>query len=237
MKDSVRPRPTLHFRGSPGSLDALVGMPHEQFGTALKFSIDQLAPGAAPDVHAASVAQGATRLRMAVAHNTVPGTYKGTAEVGDETYPVEIQVEPYIHLSVSPRQLLIEASAGQELNEDLIVANTGNVPVDIGVTYAFGLYDVQGAERGIGQAFRQAESDGRSRLDQLLDGLAEGHAGTVRLRVEDGAGPIAPGEVRPIRLDMRMPAGLQAGHTYSGTLPLYNLRYYVKVRAIDTATK
>jgi hypothetical protein len=237
VKRSAGARPTLRFRGSPVSLDALVGIPHEHFGAASKFSVEELAPGAVPNVHASSVAQGATRLRMEIARNTVPGMYKGTAKVGDETYPVEIQVEPYVHLSVSPRQLVVDARAGQDLHEDLIVANTGNVPADIGVTYAFGLYDVQGAERGIRQAFRKTESDGRSRLDQLVDGLAEGHAGIVRLRVEDGAGPIAPGEVRAIRLDLRMPAGLQSGYTYTGTLPIHNLRYYVKVRALEAATK
>ena len=223
----------LHFRGLPVGLDALVCVPQEHFGVSPKFSFHDLDPGAGFGVSVAPLTQGATRLRMTVARNTSPGIYKGSAKVGDKTYPVEIRVEPYIHLSVSPRQVFIEAHAGQQQTEQLVLANTGNVPCDIGETHAFGLFDVLGAERGIGAAFREPGKPGQGLMDRLADELARGHAGMVRLKLKDGAGPIAPGEVRSVRIDMRMPSGLKAGHTYSGTLPLHNLRYYVKVSATE----
>ena len=237
MNQSVRTPPILYFRGSPIGLDALVAVPHERFLAPPEFLFDNLDLGAGPVMHASDAAPGATRLRMTVARNTSPGIYKGSAKVGNEKYNVEVQIEPYVHLSVSPRQMIIEAYAGQRLTEQLIFANTGNVTCDIGKTHAFGLYDVFGAERSIGAAFREPTSADQSRLDRLVDELAQGHAGMIRLQFESGAGTIAPSEVRTARVDMHMPSGLKAGHTYTGTLPLHNLRYYVKVRATETSGK
>lgn len=234
MKRSDSQIPTLHFRGSPVALDSLVGIAHEDLGGSPKISLDQLKSGATPPgVRASQVGDGASRLRMTLAGSTPPGTYNGSAELGGKRYPVEVQVERYVHLSVSPRQLILEAHAGQKLQVDLTIANSGNVDCDIGKNHYFGLYDIHGAERAIGTAFRQAEGTAEKRLEGLLEELAVGHAGLVRVQVEQGEGAIALGEVRPLRLNLHMPAGLKAGCTYSGTLPLHNLRYYVKVRATD----
>jgi len=236
VKGSERTLQTLRFRGSPIGLDALVGVPQEDFSGLPTFAIENINLGTTHRVFVAHATQGATRLRITVAPNTAPGIYKGSAQVGDQMYPVEIKIEPYIHLSASPRQLVIQASAGQKLCEDLVLANTGNVPCTIGPTYAFGLYDVDGVENGIGKMFRQTQSSDRSRLDFLVDQLAEGHPGAVKLRIEEGAGTIAPGEVRALRLNFHMPTGLKPGHTYTGTLPLHNLRYYIEARPTEIVT-
>jgi hypothetical protein len=227
VQQSGRQHPTLHFRGLPRALDSLVSIPYHEVGPTPKISVDNLVSS-----HAFDAGGKASRLHLALSQNTPPGTYKGSAEVGGKSYPVEIQVEAYYHLALSPRQLILNAKAGEKMHADLILANSGNVACDIGKTYVFGLYDIHGAESGIGAAFRQTESTGERRADRLLDALAEGHGGMVRVQVEEGTGSIAPGDVRPLRLNLHFPSGLKSGHTYTGTLPIENLRYYVKVRAI-----
>ena len=114
----------------------------------------------------------------------------------------------------------------------MVVANSGNVACEIGKALTFGLFNVHGAERAIGAALRQNEQSGEKRLDRFMDEFADQHAGVVRIQVLGGSGSIAPGEARPLKLNLHLPSGIKADQTYSGTMPLQNLRYYVKVRAI-----
>ena len=227
MAQSAKQHPTLHFRGLPRAIDSLVGIPYQEIGPTPKVSVDHLV-----SAHAFDAGEKASRLHLSLSQSTPPGTYKGSAEFGGKSYPVEVQVEPYHYLALSPRQLIVNAKAGEKMQVDLVLANSGNVACDIGKTHAFGLYDVHGAESAIGAAFRQTESTGFERADRLLEALSEGHGGMVRVQVEEGSGAIAPGEVRPLRLNLHFPSGLKSGHTYTGTLPIENLRYYAKVRVI-----
>jgi len=231
VKRSEPDVPTVYFRGTPRALDCLVGIPHREVGPVPRISVD--APNVRlQSIFAFDVGGKASRLQLSMSENTPPGNYKASVELGGKAFPAEIRVEPYVHLALSPRQLIVAAHAGEKQHLELTLANSGNVPCEIGSTYAFGLYDVHGAERGIGAAFRQRENTGEKRWERLLEELASGHAGTVRVQLEQGHGSIAPGDVRTLRLDLHFPAKLEAGHTYSGTLAMENLRYYVKVRAV-----
>ena len=227
MAQSVKQHPTLHFRGLPRAIDSLVGIPYQDVGPTPKVSIDNLL-----SAHGFDAGGKSSRLHLSLPQSTPPGIYKGSAEFGGKAYPVEVQVEPYYNLALSPRQLIVSAKPGEKVHVDLVLANSGNVVCDIGKTYVFGLYDIHGADSAIGAAFRQTESTGEKRADRLVEALSEGHGGMVRIQVEEGSGPIAPGEVRPLRLNLHFPGGLKPGHTYSGTLPIENLRYYTKVRVI-----
>jgi hypothetical protein len=232
VKRSESDLPTLHFRGAPRALDSLVSLAYDEVGPAPRISIaDRKAIPFLRGVFAFDVGGKASRLHLSFSEATPPGTYKGSAEMAGKSFPVEIHVEPYIHLTLSPRQLVLDGYSGQKQQVDLTLGNSGNVPCEVGSTYVFGLYDVDGAERGIAAAFRQSEVTGEKRLERMMEELAEGHGGLVRVQVEEGQGPIAPGEVRPLRLHLHLPAGLKGGHTYTGTLALENLQYYVKVRA------
>jgi hypothetical protein len=221
------------------ALDSLLPVARDEIGPAPRIWVDKPASGLAPlGVAAFDAGAGASRLHMSISRSTQPGTYKASAEMAGKRYPVEIHVEPCVHLSLSPRQLILNGHAGEQLRVELTLANSGNVSCEIGRAHAFGLYDIHGAERGIGAAFRKSESTGQSpmeRVVQLVEELAKGHGGLVRVQMDQGAGLIAAGEVRPLRLSLHLPAGLEAGHTYTGILPLENLRYYVKIRATGEA--
>lgn len=206
-------------------------MAHEEIGDA-KISVEDLPAGSAPNgIFASYIGESSSRLRVSMPRNTPPGIYKGSAEVGGEVYPVEIHVEPYIHLALSPRQLVLAAHADEKRVENLTIANSGNVACQVGATYVFGLFDIHGAEHAIGAAFRHSEKSGEKLLGLVIEESVKGYAGLVRVAVEEGTGSIVPGAIRRLRLNLHLPPGLKAGHTYTGTLALHNLRYHVEVRA------
>jgi len=221
--------PTLHFRGEPAALDSFVTIQPDEVGSVPRLSLRTLGTFAIPP--AVDVGAGVSRLHLSIPRGTPPGTYNGSVELAGRQYPVEVHVEPRAYLLSSPRQLVLSGHAGEQVHVDLALANSGNVPGEIGKTHAFGLYDVHGAERAIGTAFRQAEESGAGRVEHLLQQLAAGHGGLVRVQVTKGAGSIAPGEVRQLQLTLHLSSDLVAGHTYSGVWPLENLRYYARVRA------
>jgi len=119
---------------------------------------------------------------------------------------------------------------------EMTVANGGNADADIPTVSAFGLFDIHGAERSIADAFRATDKElsesgdtGQQRLNRLVDRLSQEHGGLARLQIQEGAGPLAPGEIRNLKLLIRMPESIKPGHTYSATWPLDHLRVAVRV--------
>jgi hypothetical protein len=223
--------PTLHFRGEPASLDSFLAVAAHQVGYAPRIALKTLGSFPVPlALSAVDMGAGVSRLHLSIPRSTPPGDYSGSAELAGKVYPVEVHVEPHAYLSLSPRQLVLTGHAGEQLRADLTLANCGNVSCEIGKTHTFGLYDIEGVERGIGAAFLQTGDRGGSRAEHLLEKLAAGHGGLVHAELTKG-GPIAPGEVRQLELALRLPGDLSAGHTYSGVWALENLRYFIKVRA------
>jgi hypothetical protein len=62
-----------------------------------------------------------------------------------------------------------------------------------------------------------------------LDALAEGYGGLARLKVEAGYGTLRPGEVREVRVSLRIPREAQVGSDYWGTWSFHNVNYYVGI--------
>lgn len=232
MNPAAENPPTLHFRGEPVALDSFLALSAAELGQAPKVTLKTLGPVPTPiGLVALDVGPGVSRLHLSIPRSTPPGTYDGSAEFAGRRYPVEVHIEPYAYLSVSPRQLVLIGHAGEHLRADLTLANCGNVACEIGKTHAFGLYDIDGVERGIGASFLQSAESRTSRAEHLLEKLAAGHGGLAHAQVTKGGGSLVPGEVRQLELDVQLPADLSTGHTYSGVWPLENLRYFVKVRA------
>lgn len=205
----------------------LVQRAEEPIGVTVK--LPQKVADLAPLPVASEPAGGAALLRFALPDSTPPGTYEGAVQVGKERYPVVVDVEAYPQLLLSPPQLLLQAEPGVELEAHLSLLNVGNVPCDVGRSQTFGLFDVHGAERSIGAALRNRSAKGERRLDRFAEELATSHGGLVRVAVREGSGTLPPGELRELKLTLRLPDGLEPGRTYSGTWPLHNLRYYVRI--------
>jgi len=226
----------LRFRGSPIAIEALVPTaPHDKgrriLGVDLEIELGEKKPPI--ELHPIPGGTVATRLRLVLPNSTPPGTYKGTLRLSDSQYPILAEVGAYPHLLLSPSRLSFEAAAGSEAETELTLVNEGNVTCDVGKAYAFGLFDQDGLNRSTATAFQEETAQGRERMDRLMNEFAEGYGGIVRMRVEEGAGPVAPGEFRNLRLKLRFPDRLKPGRGYFGTWSFHNLTYLVTVRATD----
>ena len=233
------PANAIRFRGKPRLVDGLAPRTVEHALTH-SVSVDLKMSSAAQEnmplnLQIDSVGISASRLRFSLPESTPPGTYTGMIQLNkDENYPIIVEVEPHPYLAISPRQLSLQLTSDKETTVDLTLVNAGNVPCEITKVYAFGIFDVDGAERSIGAALRDVTNKEQARLGRLLDEAASNHGGLVRVAVREGAGSIEPGEVRDIQVTLRFSDRLKAGHTYWGTWPMVNLKYYVRVHVLDS---
>lgn len=233
-------RPTvapIRFHGSPRLVEGLTSLTLQQAHTA-SVSLDLNLPPMDKRVEPSSlqtvpIGSSGTRLRFSLPESTPPGTYEGSIQLGRESYSIMVELEPFPYLVMAPRQLSLQVPPGSEAIVDLTVLNSGNVPCQIARAYAFGLFDIEGAERSVGAALAGSVRTGTERLDRLLEEAADNHAGLVRVALRKESGTIEPGESRNLRASLRFSDRLKPGHTYSGTWPLENLRYSVQVSTIN----
>ncbi len=183
------------------------------------------------DLRIFHVSAGISRLWFPLSPYTPPGTYNGGVTIGEAEFPITIDVEPYENLVLSPPQINVVASSGDHITTQFTLANAGNITCDIGKGHAFGLFDVEGAERAVGAALRDATPEGRDKVNRLMDHLADEHAGYVRAQIEKGEGAIGPGEVRELTVRLRFPDNMKPNRAYTGTWVLFNLACQVHVSA------
>jgi hypothetical protein len=228
-------RPPVRFRGTPIALSAVTqGGPDET--TALPLTVDLPGTPEHRTQAAHSRVGDSSILKLNLPRNTPPGKYTGLVMLGDVEQEVVVDVEAEIFLRLFPERLIRPARAGERLSIELSLANMGNVPVEIRGAYAFGLFDVGGVERAIAKTVTaQIGADGRGRADAFADAVSDEHGGMVRVKVDEGAGQVAPNEVRELHLTLAIPDRVRPGHTYWGTWPLHNLRYYVRITGADGA--
>jgi hypothetical protein len=169
-------------------------------------------------------------MRLHLPRTTPPGEYRGQILVGDRERPVVIHVQAEIFFRIMPERLIFTGKAEDHVRFELTFLNLGNVPLEIADVYAFGVFDVGGTERAIGR-MAQAEDghDPGRRIDVFAGAVADEHGGVVRVKVESGSGSLAPGATQDVAITIRVPERVKSGHTYWGTWPMYNNRYYVKI--------
>jgi len=219
-----QPKAVLRFRGAPPGLEALAPSELAPDGVdpatvALKLGrVEQLAP-----LDVTEVAAGASHLHFSLPDATAPGTYEGRARLGDAEHTLVAEVEPWPFLSFAPPLVRLEAASGEDVEAHVTVLNGGNVAIEIAGAYAFGLFADEGVELAFADAFRDepgpkpagratsATTKPANRFDRFVEGVADQHGGFVRVRVAEGAGVLAPGELRSLGLVFRFPEGLESG--------------------------
>jgi len=226
----------LIFRGTPVSLAAIAPPAAEARGerSMARNAVARAAfaaPGEGGRVLQVSASAAGDRevLRTFVPRATAPGRYEGSVTVDGVERTAIFEVEPEPFLRIVPDRLQLAAAAGEQLTRRLTILNLGNVAVEVRGAYAFGLFDVGGVERAVARTIGGEAGEGRS-ADRFVGMLADEHGGMVRLRVEEGAGNVEPGEARDLTVTFHLPDRLRAGHTYWGTWPIEYLRYYVRVQ-------
>jgi hypothetical protein len=225
----------LRFRGLPSGVECIA--PFElgvtrQSKPASRLAV-RTARGEVPssDLRIFHLSAGVSRLWFPLPPYTPPGTYDGSVTIGGVEFPITIDVEPHENLVLSPPQLNVMAAPGDYITTHFTLANAGNITCDIGKGHAFGLFDVEGAERAVGATLRDTTPEGRDKVNRLMDRLADEHAGFVRLQIEKGDGPIAAGEVRELTVRLRFPDNMKPNRAYTGTWVLFNLAYQLRVSA------
>ena len=212
----------IRFRGAPPGLEALVpaaviaGDNDQGTASVSIEGVDRLSA-----IDATEVAPGVTHLHIGLPETTPPGTYEGKARVGDADLPLVAEVEPWPSLRFTPAMIRILATAREKVTAHVAVLNAGNVALELGKAQAFGLFADEGLERAFGTAFRHDVGRGEDRFSTFVEGLAENHAGLVRVEVAEGAGSIEPGEVRDVGLVLHLPERLVEGRTYTGSLAIH----------------
>jgi hypothetical protein len=222
----------LRFRGTPGSLSASIQEPEStprRLAIHVELAKTRAWEGGEKFVARATRVESDMVLQMTLPARTPPGTYEGIVEVAGVERPVVIEVEPEVELQIVPDQLTLSGAPGDHLAADVSIANAGNVAVELRKAYAFGIFAAGGLERALHRTYTEKRAEGERRVDFLFDKLAEEHGGVVRVAVEKGAGDLEPGETREVRLNFHLPSTLQGGRTYTGTLAIHDLRYYVRL--------
>jgi hypothetical protein len=223
----------LRFRGTPRTLEALaplaVDMPADTTLVLEAAGGRAAAPIAPVALQAEAAGAGATWLRFDLPQSTPPGTYKGGVKIGQDRYPVTIEVQPLPDLDVTPSQLNLTVAPGASETVELTLVNNGNVPVTIERAYAFNLLEPDAIEAAVHGALREPGRSGDERLHRFAEQLAERHGGLVRVAVEAGAGTLDPGEFREIRAVLRFGKELRQGAIYTTTWAIANLNLWIEV--------
>jgi hypothetical protein len=228
----------IRLRGPPGGVAAILPLPPSagaivQVNLSLP-SVNWPSAEARATINRLGVGEVA-RLRLQLPRGTPPGTYSGTATVAGQARPIVVEVESQVRLQMHPKRARLAVQPGGDTGFEVTVANVGNVTVELPRVAAFGVYEVGGLDRAIGQAFRAELGPEERRADRLVDELRAGHGGLVRVAVERGSGPLAPGEVRELGVRLELPKGdLVPGRSYSGVWSIANVNYWV---GLDVAGK
>jgi hypothetical protein len=238
-------RAPLRFHGTPQLVEGLAPFRYAEVlgGGTVQVNLpakESKAP-LATNIQTEAAGESFMFVRFDLPPTTQPGTYSGEVSLGEARYPIEVEVEGRPQLHLSPRRLSLNAAPASSVTVEMTAANGGNADADIPSVGAFGLFDVQGAERSIADAFRATDKElsesgdtGQQRLNRLVDRLSQEHGGLIRLQIQEGAGALRPGEIRNLKLLIRMPESIKPGHTYSATWPIDRLR--VAVRLVVPAT-
>jgi hypothetical protein len=169
-------------------------------------------------------------LRLSLPADVAPGAYRGTLRVDDQERPAVVEVDPAPLLHVVPEQLRIQAHPGDLVGADLTLLNQGNVPVALRDVQAIGIFMSGGVERALRRAYVQKMADGQRRMDVIADSLADAHGGLVRMKIEEGAGDIGPGEVRELSVVLHLPSDMERGAMYGGNWELPGLVYPISIQ-------
>ncbi|MFN0103834.1 MAG: hypothetical protein ACKV2U_17340 [Bryobacteraceae bacterium] len=173
---------------------------------------------------------GSMRIKFKFPRNTPPGIYKGTVFCGGAEHEIEAEVAPKAHADLAPSRLFFQVGAGGRGSATLLASNTGNEAFEVPAATGVGLFSEHGVEAALGAAYRDPKARGLDRWAVVADKLAEEHGGLVRVQVEEGAGPLQPNEVRKLKLALRFPDNLRAGHVYTGSLRLMNAECLFEVQ-------
>jgi hypothetical protein len=174
-------------------------------------------------------------LSFRLPKSTRPGSYAGSAEVGERKIPVVIEVEAQPRLRFLPSKISFRGGPGARLRAEITVLNLGNMDVVIEPKSSFCIFDNQGVGEAFYAALTEKEVDGRRRIDRVMDELAESHGGMVRAAVLKGSGMLEPEDHRELRVEFQLARRVRPGRSYTGAWMIAKSSLEVEVEAMNAA--
>jgi hypothetical protein len=165
-------------------------------------------------------------LSLSIEPYTPPGEYHFEMQVGERAQPVVLHVTEAVELEISPEQIVVENRPGARYQRKVVFANRGNVPLAIGDLGAVPLDDDL-LQCRILRAAVDAVGEETHPLEEYLAEIARqarvvlDKAGTLRVNNTAGSFELAPGEVRAVELEIRVPDSLDKRGRYRAAIPLY----------------
>jgi hypothetical protein len=172
-----------------------------------------------------TVRPGQTRLVpivLSLDATTPPGTYQAELDVDGALREVLVHVTEDVSFSIEPRDVVIPNRPGQKIHKQIVVKNTGNVPVIVKTIGALVLDE----ELAHCRALRGALADVGATLKNLDDFVvALGHHyhdiyDKLILKVQNDSTALEPGEIEPIDLTITLPDKLDTRARYSTYAPI-----------------
>jgi hypothetical protein len=166
-------------------------------------------------------------LTLDLDFRTPPGTYYGELQIAGTARPLVMHVAETVRLAVSPKQVIIDRSAGSKVVKRVVFSNHGNVPVTVGeigeVMLGEELLLANGLRGSMGSV-----SDTRKPLEKLfVEILGEEtrvitmEVGSLLVRNTSAPLVLQPGDVQAADLEITLPKDLKSNSRYRARLPLY----------------
>jgi hypothetical protein len=163
------------------------------------------------------------RVRAQLPPGTPPGCYEARLEGGDGVVrKVAIHVLERRRTRLSPLAVTCGAAPGATFTVKVNAQNLGNVAV---VIPPHAPLELHAADRGwpfhFHAAARSHGGEGHQAfLDAFVKRMADDEPPVGRVRVHDGAGPLAAQQGRALELEVALPKKLRSGRTYRGLVRL-----------------
>ncbi len=165
------------------------------------------------------------RVTLGIEPHTPPGEYRGEMEVSGQVRPVLVHVTETILLDVSPTPVVVQNRPGEVMKKRVVFTNGGNVPLAINEIGGVPLDDELLECRSLRAALESWE-DGAGTVEGFLaESIRQARealrqAGVLRVHNPTPL-TLAPGDVRAVELEIRVPDGLDKRTRYLGSAALY----------------
>ena len=170
----------------------------------------RLYPGQQDNVH----------IEFSVAANTPPGTYEAVLQVGNHTQAAQIQINPFIEITLTPDEITLYTEGKNRFEIEFEVTNNGNIPVNMGDMLSAPLQTESGLEAQMQKALLELcddldslDSDKQSSLlNKLLCSLSKQQAGKITMNWDNS--PLDPGETLTFKSTIELPDDLPLNRHY-----------------------
>jgi len=180
---------------------------------------------------------GTTSMKLRLARNTPPGSYKAQIISAETIWDAVIDVRPHMQVSIVPAELSFRATPGKRATFVTTLRNLSNIDIEVPKFALIGIFDDDGIETAFAATYGKKFDDANAFLSSFTGKLSEAHGGLMKLRVLRGAGKHPPGAVAVLEIAADIPAGARKGHRYHGvwTTDFGNLAVSVSVNKKEAA--